>query len=146
MKAFRFPLEKVLHWRRVQLELEEDELQRRAASLAALDRARAELEAAAIRTEVMVREWHPVSGGDLAALAGFRLHIRDEEQTLARRRAERQRQFEAQQQVLLEARRRCRLLERLRERRLAEWRLENDRELDQFAAECFLAGLIRQRG
>jgi hypothetical protein len=38
-----------------------------------------------------------------------------------------------------EARRRCRLLERLRERRRAEWKTENDRELEQVAAESYLA-------
>ena len=146
MTPFRFPLEKILHWRRVQLELEENELQRQAAALAELDRVRAELEAAAIRTELQVREWSPLSGRDLAALSGFRLHVQHEERALAARRAERQKQLDAQQQAMLEARRRCRLLERLRERRLAEWRLASDRELEQFAGECYLAGVVRQRG
>ena len=44
-----------------------------------------------------------------------------------------------QQKVMLEARRRCRLLERLKERRLAEWTAERDRELDEIAAESYLA-------
>ncbi|MBZ5580140.1 MAG: hypothetical protein LAP40_26575 [Acidobacteriia bacterium] len=146
MTPFRFPLEKVLHWRRVQLELEENELQRQAAALAELDRQRAELEAAAIRTEVQVREWSPLAGGDLAALAGFRVHVQQEERKLGERRAERQKQLDGQQQKMLEARRRCRLLERLRERRLADWRMASDRELEQFAGECYLAGVVRQRG
>ena len=40
---------------------------------------------------------------------------------------------------MLEARRRCSLLERLKERRLAEWTHERDRELDEIAAESYLA-------
>jgi len=146
MTSFRFSLERVLHWRRVQLELAENELQRRVAALEELDRERADLEAAAIRTEVQVRKWSPLAGRDLAALAGFRAHVKNEERRLARRRAERQQQVAAQQQVLLEARRRCRLLERLRERRLAEWQRESDREIEQFAAESHLAALVRRRG
>jgi hypothetical protein len=40
---------------------------------------------------------------------------------------------------MLEARRRCRLLERLKERRLAEWTSARDRELEEVASESFLA-------
>jgi hypothetical protein len=38
-------------------------------------------------------------------------------------------------------------MERLRERRLAEWKVENDRELEQVAAESYLArwGSVRAR-
>jgi hypothetical protein len=40
---------------------------------------------------------------------------------------------------MLEARRRCRLLERLRERRWDEWKAAADRELEETAAESYLA-------
>lgn len=145
MKPFQFPLAKVLQWRRTQLELEQARLRRQAAELAGLDRMRAELEAAAVRSEVQVRQQTIVAGRDLAALGGFRLYVQSEQRILAKRRMESQRQLEAQQQVLLEARRRCRLLERLEERRSEEWRRELDRELEQFAAEAHLAGLVRRR-
>lgn len=145
MKAFRFPLERVLDWRRVQLELEENRFRRRAAALAELDRTRAELEAAAIGAELQVRAWAPLSGRDLASLSGFRRHVQNEERTLAARRAESQRELEAQEAAMLEARRRCRLLERLRERQWTEWQTGADRELEQFATECHLAGIIRRR-
>ena len=146
MTPFRFPLERVLHWRRVQLEWEENQLQRQAAALAAVDRERAELAAAAARTEIQVRQWSPLSGRDLAGLASFRAHVKNEERRLAGQRAKQQAQLDVQRRAMLEARRRCRLLERLRERRLAEWRMEHDREAEQFAAECYLAGLARRRG
>jgi hypothetical protein len=38
------------------------------------------------------------------------------------------------------------LLEKLRERRWEEWRAAADREVEQFAAENYLAGLVRHRG
>ena len=146
MKSFHFPLEKALEWRRRQLELEESRVRRQVAALAELDRTRAELEATAIRAEVQVQAWMPLAGQDLASWARFREYVDRQERALAVRRAAGQHQLEEQRKVMLEARRRCRLLERLRERRLAEWRAASDRELEQFAAECYLAGVARRRG
>ena len=113
--------------------------------MAQLDRARAELEAAGIRAEVQVRAWAPLAGQDLAALSRFREHVAQEERSLEARRAACRQQLQEQHKLMLEARRRCRLLERLRERRWGEWRAESDRELEQFAAECYLAGVARHR-
>lgn len=138
MNSFRFPLQKALDWRRTQLELEEIQFRQALAALAELDRARAELEAAGIRAEVAVRNWNPVAGGDLTALGSFRLRVRMEEKNLAARRGEYERKLAVRQAAMLEARRRCRLLERLRERRLSEWQAAADRELEELAAETFL--------
>jgi flagellar export protein FliJ len=80
-----------------------------------------------------------VSGQDLSALAGFRQHIQARSREIAARRAEAQKQLEVQQKVMLEARRRCRLLERLRERRLSEWQTACNRETETLASESFLA-------
>jgi len=41
--------------------------------------------------------------------------------------------------AMMDARRRFRLLEKLKERRLAEWQKVQERELDQIASESFLA-------
>jgi hypothetical protein len=46
---------------------------------------------------------------------------------------------------MLEARRRCRLLERLKEHRLTEWTAERDREVEEIAAESYLARWSRRR-
>jgi hypothetical protein len=139
MKSFQFPLEKALEWRRVQLELEEARHQQQVADLAALDRRRAEVEASGIHAEIQVREWNPVAAGDLTALGNFRLRVKSQETEIARLRVESAKKLGEQQKVMLEARRRCRLLERLKERRLAEWTKERDRELDESAAESYLA-------
>ena len=44
---------------------------------------------------------------------------------------------------MMQARQRCKLLERLRERRMNEWVGERDKELDELAGEAFLAGWNR---
>jgi hypothetical protein len=136
---FQFPLQKVLDWRRTQLEIEEGKFRQRVEAVAAVDRARAELEAGAVHTECEVRRWDPVDGGDLRALGEYRAGVRASEARLTAERAERARALAAQQAAMLEARRRFRLLERLRERRVAEWKSACDRELDEIASESFLA-------
>lgn len=143
MKSFQFPLQKVLEWRQNQLEREEVKFKQHLEEVAALDRARESLEAAGLCAEVQVREWRPVAGRDVGALGGFRTHVQAQEQAIAGRRAQRQTALEKQQAAMLEARRRCRLLERLRERRRTEWQTAGNRELEDLAAESFLSGWVR---
>jgi flagellar export protein FliJ len=139
MTSFRFPLQKVLDWRQTQLELEEVRFKQQIAALADLERARAELEATGIKAETQVRGWSPMAGCDLAALGSFRLNVKQRESEIALRRVECQKTYEAQQAIMLEARRRCRLLERLKDRRLADWTSARDHELDELASESFLS-------
>ncbi|MEO8368121.1 MAG: hypothetical protein ABI806_02825 [Candidatus Solibacter sp.] len=139
MKSFRFPLEKALELRRTQLEMEEAKHKRHIAAVAAIDRRKAEVEASGVQAEVEVRRWNPIQSGDLAALGFYRLKVKSEEAALARHRLDATQKLAEQQKLMLEARRRCRLLERLKERRLAEWTAERDKELDEIAAESFLA-------
>jgi uncharacterized sporulation protein YeaH/YhbH (DUF444 family) len=144
MKSFRFPLEKALDWRRIQLELEEVRYKQQAGELAGLDRQRADVEASGIRAEIEVREWRPILAGDLTALGDFRLHVKARESAIARLRFDAAQKLAEQQKLMLEARRRCRLLERLKERRLAEWTVERDHELEEIAAESYLARWSRR--
>ena len=139
MKEFRFRLERVMELRRTQLEIEEARYQQRLAELAALDRTRAEVEASGIRAEIQVREWNPVAGHELAALGKFRLHVKAREADLAVQRMASVRKMDEQRKIMLEARRRLRLLERLRGRYLAEWQAEANRELEELAGESYLA-------
>jgi flagellar export protein FliJ len=145
MTTFRFPLQKVLDWRRTQLELAEASFQQQIAALAAIDRAYAEMEASGIRAEWEVRRWDPLAGGDLAALGRFRLLVQSREKQISLQRVECQRELAVRKTAMLEARRRCRLLERLKERRLAEWTLARDRELEELASESYLSRWVRRR-
>ena len=139
MKSFRFSLEKALDWRRIQLELEEARYKQELAALDGLDRQRAEAEASGIRAEIEVRGWTPIGSGDLRALGDFRLRVRSLEAEIARRRVVAAQKLAEQEKLMFDARRRFRLLERLKEHRLREWTVERDRELEQIAAESFTA-------
>ena len=145
MKTFRFPLEKALDWRRIQLELEEVRYKQQVGALAGLDRQRAEVEASGIRAEIQVREWRPIAARDLTALGDFRLYVKARESAIARQRFESAQKLAEQQKLMLEARRRCRLLERLKERRLAEWTTARDHEVEEIAAESYLARWSQRR-
>ena len=139
MNAFRFPLERVLGWRRSELELEEHKFQQLVAAVAAVDREMADLAATRIQAETTVREWSSLSGSDLAALGSFRLYAVKKNTELAARRVVCARRVADGRNAMLEARRRFRLLERLRERRYEEWRLARDKELEDLASESYLA-------
>ena len=144
MNAFRFPLQKALDWRSTQLELEEARFKQQGAMLAGIDREREAVQTAGASAEAEVRENPLLAGRDLAALGAFRLHIRNREKQIALRRAECRQKLAAQEAVMLEARRRCRLLERLKDRRVAEWETARDKEIEQMAAESFLARWARR--
>jgi len=145
MTAFRFPLEKVLDWRRTELELARARFEQQTAAVVALDRERAALETSAVQAEMTVRHWAAVTGGDLAALAAFRRHVRLREDKIGTARAQAQRELDTRGSAMLEARRRVRLLERLKDRRLAEWRRAFDRELEQLASDSYLAKFAADR-
>jgi len=139
MTSFQFRLQKVLDWRRTRLELEEANYRRHAAILAEVDRQDAAVESAAQSAERQVRTWNPLAGLDLDALDAYRLHAKGKRKELAATRAEAVKRLAAQQAVMLEARRKLRLLERLKARRRAEWQAALDQETEQTAAECYLA-------
>jgi hypothetical protein len=145
MTKFQFPLQKALDWRRTQLELAQARLEQQLAELAGIDRERAELDAMGQRTEAEVRQFTLIEGGDLSALGSFRLRVKAHGQALAAKRAECQKELAARQTAMLEVRRRCRLLDRLKERRLTEWESEAGKELDQLAADSYLAQWARRQ-
>lgn len=145
MKSFRFHLERVLEWRRTQLELEQARFEQQAKEVLQLDGERANMEAAGIRSEIETRAWHPLEGRDLAALAAFRRHVAAREKEIDARREEARHRLGSRKAAMIEARRRCELLERLKQRRREEWQAVADRELEQLAAESYVASLA-QRG
>ncbi len=139
MRAFEFPLRRALEWRKTQLELEENALHRLAASLEEIALAAVKLNLVKERAEVAVRQAAVVEAGDLWALASYRQRLLAEMQALAMRRAAAEREVAGQRQKVLEAERRFRLLEKLEQKRHAEWTREADKETEALAAESFLA-------
>jgi hypothetical protein len=139
MSGFRFSLEKALDLRRSQLRLAEASFQQQAAELLEMDRNREKLRASRAGAEAQVRDGRPARRRDLAALGAFRLDVQGREKELALRYAEGEKKLEERRAAMLEARRRCRLMEKLRERRRADWDATLNHELEELAADSFLA-------
>jgi len=128
MKTFRFRLDRVLDWRRTELELEETRLKQMHAARIALDREKAALETARDAAGRALIERPNMFGVDLQLLSGYNFGVKRQCARLEEKRREVDQAAAKQQQKLLEARRRLRLLENLRDRRLAEWTYEADRQ------------------
>ena len=144
MKAFHFPLETALTWRRTRLEAEEAALCRLAAEQ---DRARAEAREnreAGARAEREVLEAPEATAPDLWALEGYRRAVRTRARALEERLRAAELRLAGQRARVQQARRECRLLEHLKERRLGEWRREADREVENFAGDSYLARWNRE--
>lgn len=139
MTRFRFRLESVLKWRAIELETEESRLRGLLELRNRSVRAREENEAALADAERKVLAAAAVTGAELWALSGYREASRERAATLEAECRERERDAAVQREKVRDARQRCRLLERLRERRMAEWTAGNQRELDAFATEAYLA-------
>jgi len=139
MRRFHFPLERVLAWRRTELELAECRFKQQAAALAEIDRRWAQIQASGIHSEIQLRQWNPVSGGDLEALHRFRIHNKGVEEALSGERASCRKELAAREGIMLAARRRLRLMERLKDRKLSEWQNAAGREAEQQTTEAFLA-------
>ncbi len=139
MKPFRFPLERVLEWRREELETEQ----------AALKALHAEKERTHSQRRSLVENLEAeqralvaspsVSSQALAALESWKGWVRGEIRRLESYLQELDRRIGWQRHKTLEAQRRVKLLERLREKAHRKWKAELDRELEAFAAEAFLA-------
>jgi flagellar export protein FliJ len=144
MQRFHFRLKSVLGWRTLQLEIERSRLEALVA-----ERRRAEEDLAQLSDERAAADKllgsETVEGQALAALDAHRYSLERAAGRLRAARADCERRIAAQRATVLAAERQVRLLEKLKERRLAEWRLENDRELEALASETFLAKWVREK-
>ncbi len=139
MAAFQFRLDKVLDWRRKQFEQEQGRL---AECLASLERVRQAIrdlqsERLAVGREIVSRG--TLAATDLVALERYRLRAKKEEFELNLDRERREAAARESRERLQAAQRRVRLLEKLRERRLEEHTYAAARELEDMAADAYLA-------
>ncbi|HUI55971.1 MAG TPA: hypothetical protein VLY04_13440 [Bryobacteraceae bacterium] len=139
MKAFRFRLDRVLDWYQRQCELEE---RRFADCLAALAEARksiARLQAERLAIERDVVSRASIPARDFVALGLYRLRAKKQEIELNEERGRREAAVEAQRKILQAAQRRLRLVEKLKDRRFAEWTYAESRELETLAADAYFS-------
>jgi len=139
VQPFRFRLERVLRWRRAELELAQFQMKRLSAEMDAVERDRAQAAAARAAAPGELARIRPLDGAALAAHASYLEGLARRQGELAQRRRELEKRIAEQHARLLEARRRVRVLEQFRARSLAEWQAAADRELEQLAAESHLA-------
>jgi flagellar biosynthesis chaperone FliJ len=126
------------------LEMEQARLERLFAELRQIEVRLAGLEAEKNACARAVLGLEAVEAAELRALEEYLKHASRSRGALAAERAGCEKRITEQRRRVLEAERNTRLLERLKERRLAAWRLENDRELEALATESFLAHRERE--
>jgi hypothetical protein len=138
MKQFDFRLGKALDWRAMQARLAESGLEKLQTELRALEEAKARLLAERDRAGRALIASGSATGVELAFLESFKQAAAAELARLEKRRIECRNQLEAQLQVVRERRRDTRVLEQLKDKKLAQWRLDLQRELDEQASETHL--------
>lgn len=143
MKTFRFPLQKVLEWRRLQERAEEEKLSTLQNQLAAVAHREAELALMELNAEMNLLRQEALPGSEFRALAGFQIRLRTERLSLSAMRETLGKHIAEQRKRLLRARRDHKIVESLKEKRKEQWAYMNDRELENLAAESYISNWVR---
>jgi hypothetical protein len=143
MAQFHFSLEKVLRWRSLQLAREQALLERLIQEQIRIQMLAAALGDERSKMKSTIGTLNDLRGDDLRAATAYGLRLRRQADTLAQVSARCERDLTIQKKKYNEAKRRLRLLEELRDRRLTIWRYEQGRELEELASESYLANWNR---
>jgi hypothetical protein len=144
MIAFRFRLQRVLSWYEKRSRIEEDRLRVILTDLSRIDSDKETVRHTRQQTERSIIESQFLDSADLSALAGFVEGTRRELVALEQKRAQLNIMSEQQKSVVSALRTKIRLLEKLRDRRISEYKVEEDRELEELAADAYRAASFRQ--
>jgi flagellar FliJ protein len=145
MARFQFSLEKVLRWRAVELTGEEAKLKALVQEQLHLQTQLAEVSSERSKLISSLGNIPDLRGDDLRTLTACGLRLRRNAENLAQRLLQCSRELAKQRKKYSEAKRRVRLLEELRDRRLEEWKYEEAVLLEELASESFLANWNRER-
>jgi hypothetical protein len=142
MKRFRFNLDRVLHYRKLQVETEEGKLQVQLARLRDIESRIAHLEKEGALTQDAVRR-NLACGGEvrpveLAGYPDYRFLLARGRLTLAAERRRRLEELERQRAAVIEAHRAREILERARAAAHQRWLAEYGKEQEATAAELYL--------
>src|SRR5689334_1105860 len=141
MKAFEFRLERILEFRKEQAELERGRLQQ---ILQQIQRLETEVDGLAVRSSEerdRVIAGEGLTGHDLASLSNYKRHVQRRSTELLRAQQVLAAQSQRQRVIVMESERKVRLLEKLKDRQLNSWQSACDRELEELAADSYLARL-----
>lgn len=143
MAPFRFRLARVLDWYGKQSRIEEQRLR---VCVERSVQAKAEIESH--QKDVLSRQMELIQSprpqvGELAALGPYYRGATRQEARLREKCVKSEQEVDRQRDIALQSQRRQRLVEKLRERMLADHQYESERELEELASETHLAGLAR---
>jgi hypothetical protein len=137
VNKFKFPLDRVRQFRKLQLEQEQAKLEGLRARLREIDAGQAELRR--LEGEASREILSSTSSAEHEGYESHRNWAARAHHQFGRLRAEAQSSIQGQQAAVVEARRRHEMLERCRERALDRWRDDYFRELEALSSELFLA-------
>ena len=144
MKSFRFPLQRVLEWRALQLRVEEEKLAGLRQQLTSLLQMRDQLSSARDRSESHLFASGSAAGSDLQSWALYQARLAKQQELIKTRLAQCEKLILEQHQRLQKARTDHRVLEKLKERRWKQWMYLNEREVEDTAAESYMARWARE--
>jgi flagellar export protein FliJ len=145
MKVFQFRLKRVLELREMQLKREEAKLEQLWARRRQMEADMEALEKSFDQARSETRKQAMLRSSDLIALELYHARVVRERKQWEAKIAAHDGAVEQQKAAVLEARSRVRLLEKLREKRQAEWRIGQDKELEELAADFAAAQWVRER-
>src|SRR6202041_3165777 len=144
MARFQFSLEKVLRWRAVELTTEEAKLKALVQQQLHLQTLLADVSAQRSQLISSLSSMPDLRGDDLRTLTACGLRLRRNAENLAQQLLKCGRELSKQRRKYSEAKRRVRLLEELKNRRVQEWKYEEAALLEELASESFLANWNRE--
>jgi flagellar export protein FliJ len=139
VKKFSFSLDRVREWREKQLTVEEARLQQLFGERATLELRRQALDHEAEETSRAIAYAASVVAADLRALDAFRRYAIQERARIRTALDDCARRIAEQQKLVMEARRRVELLDKLCEKRWTAWNTDLAREIEAQAGEAYLA-------
>ena len=142
MKAFQFRLDQALRWRATQADLAKAKVAAAAGQLSGLQR---QLESGRIQLSGDAHDLTSRAAGlSLEAWPAYLKKARREMTLIEKQIREADQNLGEQLRILVEANRKVRLLEKLKQSERTHWNTELDRELDKFSSEAFLARYNRE--
>jgi hypothetical protein len=132
-----------MRWRAVELAAEEAKLENLVSEQVRLQSLRAGLSADKSKVDASLGTMPELRGEDLRAVTAHTLRLKRQAEQLHQLQSQCARDLGIQRQKFRDAKQRLRLLEELKEKRLAAWRYEEAHELETLASESYLANWNR---
>ena len=145
MRSFEFRRQLGLEVRRQQADVEIARLEKLTGQAQRLEDEQTWLLNQSVEARQELRAAAGIRGEDLMALSHFERYVESRSTTLRAERSKLQPHIDRQRTVVMDAERKVRLLEKLKERRIQEWKTACDCELEQLASESYLARLLARR-